>query len=583
MNADWVADGIWSSIHNPVNEDMIRTGVLTEEMVEERPIYYANKKAAKRDNFIVRKMNSFHNIYIKSELLLQKTLRKGDSILDLACGRGGDIKKWVMNKAGWVMGIDYNLDNLITTKEGIYGRYLDMKIINKGDIPPMVFVQADSTRNIKDGSGSMTDYDKNLLSALYDNGPKVEAPPAVETLRGFANRGFDVVSCMFAIHYMFKDRQSVDGFLTNIADNLKIGGYFIGCCFDGDSVHKLLTGLPEGGIKVGKEKDTDIWSIRRSYTASVEDNLPASDEGLGKAIDVFYYSIGEEHREFLVSFDYLTRRMEEIGCELLNPSELNILGLNKSSNLFSESYKMTGKNYTMSKTLQEFSFLNRWFIFRRRNAGTVTKKPELLREKTQQGGNVGSIFKFFHNAIMNDNMKIGRNDWARYISPSTHSRLHDIEDPSIIYPSLDAAFASTLYKIGTDKPELGPTLFSVNSNIHQTYIKGAQGANEDRKADLKDDEIAAIRNQIKPAEIKRTGAKFNAAKYLEEREQIMQSYIRQRYDTDPEFRRIIEAIKAKNGTLVYYNGPRPNEMGGIVRPNGSIDGENMLGKMYMSL
>ena len=609
MNADWVADGIWSSIHNPVTEDMIRTGVLTEDTTEERPVYYVPKKATKRDNFIVRKLNSFHNIYIKSELLLQKTLRKGDTVLDLACGRGGDIKKWVMNKAGWVMGVDLNLDNIVTSKEGIYGRYLDMKITNKGDIPPMVFIQADSTRNIKSNEAGITDFDKSLLTTLYDIGPKVQAPPAVETLRGFANKGFDVVSCMFAIHYMFKDRNSVDGFLTNISDNLKIGGYFIGCCFDGDTVHKMLSGLPEGGVKTGHDKDTDIWSIRRNYTNSIEDVLPSSDEGLGKAIDVFYYSIGEEHREYLVSFEYLTKRMSEIGCELLNPNELSILGLNNSTNMFGESHKMTGKTYVMSRALQEFSFLNRWFIFRRRSIGEVIRGlfvPEQAEDVQNvdlaaasaalapaalapaptapvlQTGNK-TIFKFFHKAVLKDELKIGRKDWARYISPSTHSRLRDLNDPNIIYPSLDAAFASMLYQIGTDKPELGQTLFSVNSTIHQTYVKGAQGADENKKNDLLDDEIISIRNQLKPAEIKRTGAKFNEAKYLEARENIMQSYIQQRYDTDSEFKRILDAVKTRNGVLVFYNGPKPTSMGGLVRENGQIDGENKLGNMYMNV
>jgi SAM-dependent methyltransferase len=600
MNADWVADGIWNSIHNPITEDMIRTGILTEDIVEEKPIYYLNKKAAKRDNFIVRKLNSFHNIYIKSELLLQKTLRKGDTVLDLACGRGGDIKKWLINKAGWVMGVDFNLDNLITTKEGIYGRYLDMKIINKGDIPPMIFVQADSTRNIKNGEAGVTDLDKSLLSALYDNGPKGNTPPAVETLRGFAGRGFDVVSCMFAIHYMFRDRHSVNGFLTNIADNLKIGGYFIGCCFDGDTVHKMLTGLPEGGIKTGRDKDTDIWSIRRNYSNNVEDILPASDEGLGKAIDVFYYSIGEEHREYLVSFEYLTKRMSEIGCELLNPNELSILGLNSSTNMFGESHKMTGKNYLMSNALQEFSFLNRWFIFRRRSGGEVIRDlgesmtPSPLQQDvvelqnipdtpTPSGSDKKLLLKFFHNAVLKDELKIGRKDWARYISPSTHSRLRDLNDPNIIYPSLDAAFASILYQVGTDKPELGKLLFSVNSTIHQTYVKASQGMDDNNKNDLKDDEIISIRNQLKPAEIKRTGAKYNEAKYLEAREDMMQSYIQQRYDTDSEFKRILNTIKDKNGFLVFYNGPRPTEMGGLVRENGQIDGSNKLGNMYMKV
>ena len=62
----------------------------------------------------------------------------------------------------------------------------------------------------------------------------------------------------------------------------------------------------------------------------------------------------------------------------------------------------------------------------------------------------------------------------------------------------------------------------------------------------------------------------------------MSSYIRQRYETDAEFKRILDAVKAKNGYLVFYNGTRPSEMGGLVK-DGVIDGQNKLGLMYMSV
>jgi hypothetical protein len=486
-----------------------------------------------------------------------------------------------------------------------------MKIINKGDFPPMVFIQADSTRNIKDGSAAMTDFDRQLTTTLYDNGPKVDAPPAVETLRGFASKGFDVVSCMFAIHYMVKDRDSVDGFLSNISDNLKVGGYFIGCCFDGDAVYKLLTGVSEGGLKTGRDKDTDIWTIRRSYKESAEDVLPASDDGLGKAVDVFYYSIGEEHREYLVSFEYLTKRMAEIGCELLNPTELAAMSLSHSTNMFGESHKMTGNTYAMSKTLKEFSFLNRWFIFRRR-VGTKMAAPaaplrvakaaapqekgvlpheELIQvakatEPAAAAAPVGgrALLKFYNGAALKDELKVGRKDWARYISPSTQSRLRDLNDPSIVYPSLEAAFASAMYQLGTNKPELGATLFSTTSTIHQTMMKALASepeASDKRKADIQEDALISIRNQIKPVEIKRTGAKYNETKYLEGRDAVMQAYIQQRYDTDAEFKRILDAVKAKNAILVYYNGPKASELGGLVKEEGRIEGQNKIGIMYM--
>jgi hypothetical protein len=100
--------------------------------------------------------------------------------------------------------------------------------------------------------------------------------------------------------------------------------------------------------------------------------LPTTDAGVGKAIDVNFASIGAAHTEYLVSFPYLTKRLADIGFELLTPAECGDLGLQDSTNLFRKSYEMAaaaGYNYPMSETLKDFSFLNRWFIFRRKSVG----------------------------------------------------------------------------------------------------------------------------------------------------------------------------------------------------------------------
>jgi predicted NAD-dependent protein-ADP-ribosyltransferase YbiA (DUF1768 family) len=285
------------------------------------------------------------------------------------------------------------------------------------------------------------------------------------------------------------------------------------------------------------------------------------------------------------------------------------MGLRDSSEKFNESYKAVSGKYPMSKALQDYSFLNRWFIFRRRTVGKLVEMPITIAQNpssssvlapeaelvqiakateinpdSQQVSTTRPIYKFFHNAVLKDDLKVGRKDWARYISTPTLSNLHDINDPTILYPSLDAAFASALFQVATDKPELGPNLFSTNSNIHQTLLrklKEEPATDEKRKAELLEEELIAIRNQIKPAEIKRIGAKYNEAKWAEKREQIMQQYIQQRYDTDSEFKRIMDTIKVKNGILVYYHGPKPSELGGLIRDNNVIEGQNKLGIMYM--
>jgi hypothetical protein len=62
---------------------------------------------------------------------------------------------------------------------------------------------------------------------------------------------------------------------------------------------------------------------------------------------------------------------------------------------------------------------------------------------------------------------------------------------------------------------------------------------------------------------------------------MMRFYVQQRYETDSEFKKIMDAINAKAGRLVYYNGTRPTDLGGVVREDGSVDGQNLLGQYYM--
>jgi predicted NAD-dependent protein-ADP-ribosyltransferase YbiA (DUF1768 family) len=339
-------------------------------------------------------------------------------------------------------------------------------------------------------------------------------------------------------------------------------------------------------------------------------------------------SIGEEHREYLVSWEYLVNRMKEIGCELLLPDELAAMKLQGSTARFGDSYKAVGAKYPMSRALQDFSFLNRWFIFRRRSQGTVVSgapdlnsAPEVVElapkapsrvvvqplpveeslapapapapvpvkeehvkvvaEPAPIGGR--PIYKFFHSAVLKDDLGVGRKDWARYISSFTYSQLRDLDDPTVIYPTLEAAFASERYKKGTDQPQLGPKLFGSDENLHQKYLKQMVGVNDKRKYELLEDEGAEVREFLKPASMKRVGAKWNETKWLEARDAVMTSYIRQRYETDAEFKRILDTVKAKNGLLVFYNGTRPSEMGGLVKEGGVIDGQNKLGQMYMSV
>ena len=215
-----------------------------------------------------------------------------------------------------------------------------------------------------------------VLGKVSADGP---IPPFVEKYaKGRLRNGADCVAIMFAIHYFFENEVALTGFLRNVSDTLAMGGLFVGCCFDGQRVFDALRPIPEGGSLVGKEKDAEIWKITKRYSSM---DLTNGVESLGLPIEVDFVSIGTTQREYLVSFEYLKAKMAEIGCDLLTQEECRALDLVNSTALFEESHDMAarrGQKFAMSPTVRQYSFFNRWFIFKRRRGGSLPEVDEEL-------------------------------------------------------------------------------------------------------------------------------------------------------------------------------------------------------------
>lgn len=394
-NGSITANSVWNSIHNPVTDYMIRTGSdepnekeiaelsgVKKEMEEVGKVYY-KREATRQDMLLVHGLRLFHRLYIKDNLLYKTTLfGGGKKLLDLACGEGGDMNSWRRNNVSFVMGIDYSGNNITNSERGIYSRYLStIKEYGQENVPPMVFAIGDCSRNIIDGSAGATSEERDIMRATFGHvKPEGTIPPYIERVGvGMLRTGADVVSCMFAIHYFFEDRIKFDGFLQNINDTLKVGGYFIGCTFDGERVFNLLRRTPKGQSKIGAVGDTAVWNITKMYDI---DELSDDYDSLGHPVDIDFISIGTVQREFLVSFNFLVNKMRSIGCELLSDVEAREVGLLNSTNTFDVTYQMAmkdGKVYPMDDIVKQFSFLNRWFIFKRRGttaATGITGAPE---------------------------------------------------------------------------------------------------------------------------------------------------------------------------------------------------------------
>jgi mRNA (guanine-N7-)-methyltransferase len=388
MNDENVANSVWNSIHDPVTPSMITTGNQEPEENEvaisvatDMTKKYYDSTLSKKNKTYVQGLADFHNKYIKNSVLIASTLnQRNQRLLDITCGVGGDLNKWKWANASYVMGIDISDNNINNPIDGAYKRYLKLKEKFGDRVPKIIFAVGDSSKSIVTGEAGATPEDRDIMRSVFGKtSPEGALPPYLTNVmkRSF-EKGADVVSCMFAIHYFFKDSASLDGLLANLSDTLKVGGYFIGCCFDGETVFNMLQSIETGHAKVGKDKNVQLWSIRKDYTA---DSLPADDTSLGLGINVEFISIGAAYTEYLVPFDLLVAKLKTIGVELLTQQEASHIGLAQSTSMFSKSYDMAKASkhtYPMTPLEKEYSFLNRWFIFRRRNV--VALPADLVQE-----------------------------------------------------------------------------------------------------------------------------------------------------------------------------------------------------------
>ena len=109
-------------------------------------------------------------------------------------------------------------------------------------MPSALFVAGNSSANIRDTEAIFSDKGKQITNAVFGKGAKdsVALGAGVYKHYGIGERGFDVSSIQFAIHYMFENLTSLNSFLRNVSETTKVGGYFIGTTYDGKRVFDML-------------------------------------------------------------------------------------------------------------------------------------------------------------------------------------------------------------------------------------------------------------------------------------------------------------------------------------------------------
>ena len=377
---------------------MITTGknIPTVSVLDD--VYY-NRRDKKSQT---KPLRDFHNLFVKRRLILgvAKTLsvvENKKTLIDYAVGKGGDLSKWIDAGLYFVFGVDIKGDNIENHLNGACARYLNEKMTSRDPKkfrPNALFIKGNSGQNLRDGSAFVDDENKRhgtIAQAVFGRGPREEMVlgRGVYPFYGIGEQGFHISSCQFAIHYFFQDTLSVHTFLRNVSENTQMNGYFIGTCYDGMEIFRLLETKKFGETfsLMSRVNESKIVEIGKQYHQTAFDG--ESSSCLGYKIHVFQETINQTFAEYLVHFTYLEKLMMQYGFQLVTKEQANAMHLPNATGLFSELFvKMEqernyhnnfGQAIHMTKEEKTLSFLNRYFVFQKvREISTVAQQQETI-------------------------------------------------------------------------------------------------------------------------------------------------------------------------------------------------------------
>ena len=396
-NSYKVANSNWTSIHNPITEAMITTGENIQTYPTDNGVYYNKTNSVTN----TRGLRDFHNLYVKRKLILGTSsmiTKQKRTLIDYAVGKGGDLPKWVDAKLSFVFGVDIKKDNIHNQLDGACSRYLNEKKRNsnmKNFTPKALFVVGNSGMNIRDSTayGDTNSVDTQISNAVFGVGKNDSTLwKSVSEQFAVADDGFDISSIQFALHYFFKNFNSVHQFIRNVSECTRLGGYFIGTCYDGKVIFdNLKKGKKQDGriVIMTKDKQKKMLEITQKYNQTAFNH---DEPCLGYEIDVWQESINQTFSEYLVNFQYLQKIMFNYGFNLVTTENSRKMGIPNGSGLFNELFESmaTSKdvktNYgtaiNMTKEEKDISFMNRYFVFQKnRNIENVNLVQKMMNEE----------------------------------------------------------------------------------------------------------------------------------------------------------------------------------------------------------
>ncbi|KAI9596221.1 guanine-N(7)-methyltransferase domain-containing protein, partial [Syncephalis fuscata] len=217
-----------------------------------------------RQQSLIYRLRSFNN-WIKSVLIAHTTKQcQTKRVLDMGCGKGGDLLKWTKARIDYLAGVDI------------------------------------ASVSVEQARGRWTEIRHNRFNAdfyaldCYEN-PLAQVIPLDEK--------FDMVSQQFCLHYAFETEHKARQMVKNVADYLRPGGRWIGTLPDAYWITKKLQSID--GLKFGNsvyyiefDQKTTFPTYGHRYVFHLEDAI-------------------ESCPEYLVHFPTLVKLAQEQGLQLV--------------------------------------------------------------------------------------------------------------------------------------------------------------------------------------------------------------------------------------------------------------------------
>jgi SAM-dependent methyltransferase len=346
-------------------QQRLNATVITSE--RQQDIYY------QKQTNLCKKLREYHN-WIKSIIIyaycspikeFNSNQVKRTSVLDIGCGRGGDILKWYHARVGEYIGIDVDYYGIYSSTNGAISRYNEFKK-KFPDFGKVQWIQADPSALLE------PTYQENKLSNMTSENKQIIDKVFTK------NKKFDCISSMFAIHYLFDSKESTNNLIENIKKHLKTGGYLFFTLFDAKLIMDKFGDKDTFTTYYTDDDGTrkKLFEIIKKFDGKLEDK-----EGL--AIDVHLAWFMQENKyetEYLVTPNLLNKTMEKAECRLVETDLFsNLYTINQQYFTQVIEHEENPKNYKFYKKVASFfeelkgidkeskifSFLNRYYIYQK--------------------------------------------------------------------------------------------------------------------------------------------------------------------------------------------------------------------------